>query len=135
MEKVTQILSRKQPHFKKIAPGCSVSDALCRMSTQHTDYLIVMDDNENFLGLITEHDVASKTLFANRSLTKTKVNEMMNTNLPVADVGDTVEQCMRVMKRHNVRYLPVFSQLNFLGIVSADDILDEAVSHGTKIFD
>ena len=135
MEKVTQILARKQTHFQKISPACSISDALCRMSSQNTDYLIVMDDNENFLGLLTEHDVASKTIFSNKSIAKTKVNEMMNTRLPVADVDDTVEQCMQTMRRYNVRYLPVFNNLNFLGIVSTDDILHEAVTHRGHIFD
>ena len=135
MEKVTEILARKQTHFKKISPTCSISDALCRMSSQDTDYLIVMDDNENFLGLLTEHDVATKTIFTNRPLAKTGVNEMMNTRLPIADADDTVEQCMKVMRRYHVRYLPVFNDLIFLGIVSSDDILEEAVSHRADIFD
>jgi CBS domain-containing protein len=135
MEKVTEILARKQTHFKKISPACFISDALCRMSSQNTDYLIVMDDEGNFLGLLTEHDVASKTIFANLPISKTRVREMMNTRLPVADVGDTVEQCMKVMKRYHVRYLPVFNELSFMGIVSTDDILEEVLSHGADIFD
>ncbi len=135
MEKVTEILSRKQLHFKKISPACSISDALCRMSSQNSDYLVVMDDNENFLGLLTEHDIASKSIFANQPLAKIRVKEMMDTRLPIADVDDTVEKCMKLMRRYHVRYLPIFDNLNFLGIVSTDDILEEAVSHGAVIFD
>jgi CBS domain-containing protein len=135
MEKVTEILSRKQLHFKKISPACSISDALCRMSSQHTDYLIVMDDNEKFMGLLTEHDIASKSIFANQPLGKIRVKEVMDTRLPIADVDDTVEECMKLMKRHHVRYLPVFDNLSFRGIVSTDDILEEAVSHRAVIFD
>ncbi|MFZ1312681.1 MAG: CBS domain-containing protein [Chitinophagaceae bacterium] len=135
MEKVTSILERKQFHFKKISPSCSISDALCRMSSHNTDYLIVMDDNDNFLGLLTEHDVASKTIFLKQPLAKASVNEMMNTRLPFADVDDTVEECMKAMKRYHVKYLPVFKNLVLMGIVSTDDILDEAVSHRNEIFD
>ncbi len=135
MEKITEILARKEPHFQKISPACSVSDAVCRMSTQNIDYLIVVDDNDHFLGLLTEHDVARKMIFSNKSMTGIKVKEMMNTRLPVADVNDTVEQCMQTMKRHNIRYLPVFNNLHFLGIVSTDDILHEAVMQRAHIFD
>ena len=135
MEKVTTILSRHQFHFKKISPSCSISDALCIMSSQNTDYLIVMDDNNKFIGLLTEHDVASKTIFMNKPLTKSCVNEMMNTRLPFADVDDTVEDCMKVMKRYHVRHLPVFKNLVLMGIISTDDIIDEAVSHRNEIFD
>ncbi len=135
MEKINEILARQLPHFKNIEPGCSISDALCRMTTYNTEYLIVMDETDNFLGLITEHDVASKALFMNKSLTDTKVIDILNTKLPFADAGDTLEQCMTVMKKHHVKFLPVFSNLEFKGIVSTDDILEEAVSHRSEIFD
>lgn len=135
MEKVTEILARKLPHFKLISPDKTISDALCMMSSQNTEYLIVMDDNKNFLGLLTEHDIASKTIFPNRPLSKTFVKEVMNTRLPFADAGDTVEECMKTMKRYNIRYLPVFHNLSFLGIVSTEDILEEALSHRSAIFD
>ena len=135
MENVTVLLAKKQPHFNKISPNCTISDALCRMSCQNTDYLIVMDDDERFLGLLTEHDIATKTIFNNRSITLTKVNQLMNTRMPAADSENTVEDCMRLMKRFNVRYVPVFNNLNFLGVVSSDDIITEAVNHRLKIFD
>ncbi len=135
MENVTVLLARKQSHFNKISPNCTISDALCRMSCQNTDYLIVMDDDERFLGLLTEHDIATKTIFNNRSITLTKVNQLMNTRMPAADSENTVEDCMRLMKRFNVRYVPVFNNLNFLGVVSSDDIITEAVNHRLKIFD
>ena len=112
-----------------------IQNALCRMNARNTDYLIVMDDDGSFLGLLTEHDVAAKTIFANKELATTQVSEMMNTRLPVADAGDTVEYCMRLMRRYNVRYLPVFSNLTFVGIVSTDDILEEVVSHRSEVFD
>ena len=135
MENVTVLLSKKQSHFNKISPNSSISDALCRMSCQNIEYLIVVDDDEKFLGLLTDHDIATKTVFANKSLTSTKVRQMMNTRWPVADADSTVEDCMKLMSRYNVRYVPVFKNLNFLGVVSADDIVQEAVSHRSKIFD
>ena len=135
MENVTVLLSKKQSHFNKISPNSSISDALCRMSCQNTDYLIVVDDDEKFLGLLTDHDIATKTVFANKSITSTKVKQMMNTRWPVADADNTVEDCMKLMSRYNVRYVPVFKNLSFLGVVSTDDILQEAVSHRSKIFD
>ena len=135
MENVTVLLAKKQSHFNKISPNSSISDALCRMSCQNTDYLIVMDDDENFIGLLTEHDIASKTMFNSRSITTATVNQMVNTRWPVADSDNTVEDCMRLMSRYNVRYVPVFNNLSFLGVISSDDILQEAVSHGSRIFD
>jgi CBS domain-containing protein len=135
MEKVTTILDRKQTHFNRISPLCSISDALSRMSSQNMEYLIVVNEEDNFLGLLTEHDIARKTIFAKKPIDKMNVKEVMNTRVPFADVNDTVEHCMRLMKQYNTRYLPVFEGFGFRGIVSSDDILEEAVHNRAGIFD
>lgn len=135
MEKLNQILSRQQPHFINITPGSSIRDALCRMSTLNTDYLIVIDGKNKFLGLLTEKDIARKALFLNLSLGETKVEELMTTQWPFADVNNTVDECMSTMKAHHVKYVPVFENLEFVGVVSADDILLEAVKQRQEIFD
>ncbi len=135
MEKLNQILSRQQPHFINITPGSSIRDALCRMSTLNTEYLIVMDGKNKFLGLLTEKDIARKALFLNLPLAETKVEDLMTTQWPFADVNNTVDECMTTMKAHHVKYIPVFENLEFVGVVSADDILVEAVMQRQEIFD
>ncbi len=135
MENVTTILARKQSHFNKISPNSFVSDAICRMSCQHADYLIVVDDEERFLGLLTEHEIATQTVFNNQSINSTRVRSVMNSRWPIADSADSVEDCMRLMSQYSVRYLPVFDNLQFIGVISTDDILQEAVSHRFGIFD
>jgi CBS domain-containing protein len=134
MEKIAAILDRRQIHFNKISPDCSVSHALFRMSTENTEYLIVLNEDEKFLGLLTEHAIARKTLFASRPIEEISVKEIMNTSVPYSDVNDSIEQCMRLMKRYNTRYLPVFEGAAFCGIISADDILEEAVYNRFGIF-
>ena len=127
MEKLYQLLSRQQPHFINISPGDSIRDALCRMSTFNTEYLIVMDGNNHFLGLLTEKDIARKALFLNRSLNDTPVRDLMSTKWPFADINCTVEECLATMKSYHVKFIPVFENLEFTGVISADDILNEVV--------
>ena len=134
MEKITSILAKKELHFHTVSPGSSAETALSRMCHENVDYLIVMDD-EKYVGLITEHDIASKAVIRNKQLTKTKVGEIMNNNLPAAATDDTVERCMQLMRQHHVRYLPVFEIHSFRGIVSSDDIIEEAVNNRMEIFD
>jgi CBS domain-containing protein len=106
------------------------------MTSHHTDHLFVADDEDNFIGLLTEHEIVTKAFFNNNKLMgEILVKEMMNTQLPVAEATSTIEDCMRLMKQFNVRYLPVFDELHFMGIISASDILHEAVMHRTNIFD
>ncbi len=134
MEKITSILVKKELHFHTIPSGSSVDTALSRMCHENVDYLIVMEEGK-YVGLITEHDITSKAVVRNKQLSKTKVGEVLNNRLPAATTDDTVERCMQLMRQHHVRYLPVFEDYSFRGIVSTEDILEEAVNNRMEIFD
>ncbi len=135
MEKITSILSKKEPHFHTVSPGSSVDKALCQMCCENVDHLIVVDDDERYLGLITEHDITSKVLFAEKQMNKIFVEDIMDKRLPTANTNDTVEKCMQLMRQHNIRYLPIFENFLFKGIISSEDILEEAVKNRMEIFD
>lgn len=135
MENILTILAKKQSHFNKVSPDASVKDAWGRLQNQYCDHLIVLDDDDNFLGLITEHEIATRLSFNYQISEETTVKEIMNTRFPATDAACSIEDCMRLMRRFNVRYLPIFEDLHFLGIISSDDILHQAVLHRTEIFD
>lgn len=135
MERITSILDTKQMHLHTVSPDSFVTNALQQMRSENVDYLVVINDDERFMGLLTDHDVATKIIFGKKSLNKALVREIMNTRLPVATTEDTVEKCMRVMRQHNVRFLPVFDGFDFKGIVSSDDIIYEVVKNRMNVFD
>jgi CBS domain-containing protein len=135
MEKVTQILSRKERHFHTVTPASTISDALAKMNCEHVDYLVVMDEESRFLGVLSEHDIASRLPGQQKPLHETAVKELMNCQLPMATTDDTVENCMRLMRQFQIRYVPVFKDLAFMGVVTSDDILEEALTSRMGIFD
>lgn len=135
MENILTILAKKQSHFNKVSPDTTIKDALGRLQNQYCDYLIVLDDNDNFLGLLTEHEIVTRLYFNSNIEEDTTVKQIMNNRFPVTDAACSIEDCMRMMRRFNVRYLPVFEDLHFVGIISTDDILHQAILHRSEIFD
>lgn len=135
MERITLILERKGANLHTVSDESFVVDALQQMRSENVDYLIVMSDNERFLGILTDHDIATKVIFGKKPLQKTIVREIMNTRLPVATIEDTVEKCMRTMRQHNVRFLPVFDGFDFKGVISSDDLMYEVVKNRMDVFD
>jgi CBS domain-containing protein len=135
MEKITSILSKTKPHFHTISLQSTAANALSQMCCENTEYLVVTDDDDRFMGLITEHDITSGVIAPNKQLGKIIVKDIMNRRLPSATTDETVEKCMQLMRQHHIRYLPVFENFVFKGIVSSDDILEEAVTHRMEIFD
>lgn len=135
MEKLSVILSRRQSSFHHISPSCAVSDAISKMRCQNIDYLVVVDENDHFAGIISDHEIAEKAMTINKPLNKTMVCDVMNNWLPHAEASDTIEVCMQMMQRHHARFVPVFEDFNFVGVVSSEDILQEAVYNRLEIFD
>jgi CBS domain-containing protein len=135
MERITLILDRKAAHFHTVSPDCNISDALQQMHCENVDHLVVLDDEDKFLGVLSDHEIANKVLLGKKSLHNTTVREVMNNHLPFATTDDTVEKCMRTMRQHNVKYLPVFEEFDFKGVISSDDIIHEVVANRMKIFD
>lgn len=127
MEHVADLLNRIYPQFNTAAANCLVSDALYQMCSESVDYLIIMENNK-FMGIITDHDIASKILFENRPLNQIQVREYMNTSLPIATPDISLQNCMKLMERYNVRHLAIYDQFDFKGVVSGYELMQEALN-------
>lgn len=127
MERIADVLRLKIPQFNTIGPGRNIMDALHQMRCEHVDHLIIMDDDERFIGILTDHDIAEK-VFRFKDLDRATVRDFMNTNLPVANADDSLEYCMQLMERYNVSYLVVYDQFEFMGVISMNDLMKQALS-------
>lgn len=134
MEKIADVLARKYPQFNNVVPDCLVSDALYQMCSENVDFLIVLE-NDKFQGVITDHDIASKILFENRPLNKIRVSEFMSRSLPVTTPDTSLEQCMQLMERYNVKHIAIFDHFLFRGVISSYDLIHEALSNRRDVFE
>jgi CBS domain-containing protein len=134
MEKVADVLDRKYPQFNTVSPNCMVSDALYQMTCENVDHLIVLEE-EKFVGVLSEHDIASKVLFAELPLKKIQVREFMNKTLPVANSDDSLEHCMQLMERFNAKHLAVYDNFAFRGVVSSHDLMQQALNKRNETFE
>ena len=48
-------------------------------------------------------------------------------HLPRVTPDHTLDECMGIMSAHNIRYLPVFSNNEFYGVISVLDIVKETI--------
>jgi CBS domain-containing protein len=68
MERITLILERKGAHLHTVSDESPITDALQQMRSENVDYLVVLNDNERFLGIITDHDIATKIISGKKDL-------------------------------------------------------------------
>jgi CBS domain-containing protein len=133
MKKVSDILARKGNGAVSIDAETSVLDALRLMDDKNIGSVIVMEDG-NYLGLLTERDSARKVILKGKSSDETSVREIMTTDLPHIIPDNSVETCMHIMSENNIRYLPVFRNNQLCGIISINDLVTETIlSHEETI--
>lgn len=133
MERVADLLRHKYPQFNNISPNRSIHDALHQMHAENVDYLIVMDD-DRFLGVLTEHGITEKIIYRSRDMDTAAVREFMTTYLPVATPNDSLEYCMQLMERYNVRHLTIYDRFNFKGVISSHDLMKQILLKRRNIF-
>jgi predicted transcriptional regulator len=134
MECIADVLRHKYPQFNTTSPRRSINEALHQMRCENVDHLIVMDD-ERFLGVLTEHDIVDKMLYRSSGLDQATVKEFMSTYLPMVTLNDSLEYCMQLMERHNVRHLVIYDRFTFKGVVSSHDLMKQALSKRKLVFE
>lgn len=126
MKKVAHILSRKGMQAIAVERQVPVLEALRIMAEKNIGSILVMKENV-YLGLMTERDYARKVILKGKSSSETKVEDIMETDLPHITPEDSIEYCMQLMSEKNIRYLPVFDNAQLCGIISINDVVKEAL--------
>jgi CBS domain-containing protein len=81
-------------------------------------------DGTRLVGIFSERDVINRVVAKNLGPALTKVSDVMTTNIVVADVDETHEDCLKKMKQANCRHLPVVDGQTLVGMISLRDLLD-----------
>ena len=127
MRTVAHIFKRKGHHNVTIDTDVSVLEALKIMSEKNIGSVIVVDSEGKYCGLATDRDYARKVILLGKSSGETPVSEIMLEHLPRITPEHTLEECMSIMTAHNIRYLPVFKNNEFYGVISVLDIVKETI--------
>jgi CBS domain-containing protein len=126
MSTVSTILGWKGAATVSVRPGTTVIEALRIMAEKNIGSVVVLE-NDQYLGLVTERDYSRKVVLKGKSSTETRVAEIMSMDLPAAKPSDTIEYCMERMSNQNIRYMPVFDNDKLAGIISMSDVVKQTI--------
>lgn len=134
MKNVSHIFQRKGTQNIIVSPDTLVLDALKIMADQNIGSVVVMHEGK-YCGLFTERDYARKVILHGKSSNELQVAEIMSEYLPHVTPSHKVDECMQIMTGHNIRYLPVFDQDTFIGIISIIDVVRETILEQKETID
>ena len=127
MKLVKDILGSKGADIYSIRPGDSVFDALTMMSDKGVGALVVMEEDE-LKGVISERDYARKVFLKGRSSPETSVSEIMSSHVVCATPRQNAEECLALMTDKRVRHLPILDHNRVIGVVSIGDLVKAIIS-------
>jgi IMP dehydrogenase len=107
--------------------SASVYDAIAIMAHRQVGALIVAHEGR-IAGIVTERDYARKIVLMDRSSRDTPVRDIMSTAVRYVGPEQTTEECMALMTAHRIRYLPVITAGQVIGMVSIGDLIKNQMS-------
>ena len=134
MRTAADILKGKPPVFNVIDADAKVIEALHVMSSVNLSYLVVKK-NETFQGIFSERDYSRNVILKGLHSDTAAVRDVMSTSLPNIGTSESVENCMKLLNSHRTRYLIVFDEQEFIGVITINDILREVIANREQVFD
>ena len=105
-----------------VSPDASVSEAAELIRDRGVGSLIIVD-GQTPVGIVTERDLVTKVMASGRSLSGTKVRDVMSTPLvSVHPHMETVEAAQKMAKL-KIRRLAVIDSGKLVGLIAENDIL------------
>lgn len=105
-------------------PDVTALEAAQLMRQKHTGDLVVVDENEAPIGVITDRDIVIEVLAAGLSPAETPVGRILRAPVIIAHEQEDASHALELMRVHGVRRLPVVNRDGALsGIVTLDDLL------------
>jgi FOG: CBS domain len=102
--------------------NASLKEAATKMKTLDVG-LIPVCDGDRLKGLLTDRDITIRATANGRDPSKTKVSEVMSTDIAYCLEDQAVDEAVILMEARQIRRLPILNQdKQLVGIVSLADI-------------
>jgi len=105
----------------KIENNKTVYEA-CKVYAQRRVGSLVVMDRDLIVGIVTERDMIERVVLQNKNPMKTKIREIMTTNIKTVHALAPLEKAAQVMRENNIKKLPVILNNEIVGIVTETDL-------------
>ena len=120
--KMQSVLAAKGPRVFVIPPDAAVTTALALLAEHNIGALIVVDDRNLPVGILSERDIIRR-LAADPSATEKRVTDLMTRNVVTGTPDDDIEAVLQLMTSRHFRHLPIIDEGALVGMVTIGDLV------------
>ena len=116
-------LLRNQTQVVSVHPLAFVSEAVQIMVEKNVGSLIVLDADENLVGIFTERDLLRRIVAKSLDPESTVIESVMTRDVRVVDRTADRHDLLLLMEELHIRHVPIVDNGVVLGVVSLRDVL------------
>ena len=125
MANVQSILDEKGSKVFSIKADDSLSHALLQLTEHKIGALLVLDDEKNIKGILSERDIIrhfSRKL-EHLNTASIEVREVMTSAVTYVNPTQSLDDCLQLMTAGHFRHLPVVEGEKLVGMISIGDVV------------
>lgn len=120
---VRRLLEGKGGFVPSIRSDTILNDVVNQLEVDDAGALVVTDNNQNILGLISERDIVRGLKAYGRDVIDKPVADVMATDVITCDVGEPLSRVLELMDRHRIRHVPITNEGALCGIITMLDVV------------
>lgn len=107
----------------------NAQEAARKMKHKNVSSLVVVDKNDQAVGIVTERDLVREVCVQDASSNQHIIKNIMSSPIVTIDPISSVETAANVMMQNKVRHLVVVNEKKTLGIITATNFVDYLNQH------
>ena len=123
MNTIQSILDDKGWTIYGVGGDVTVFDAIRTMCRNHIGALLVNDNNDKPIGILSERDIMRRVALERRDPSATSVADVMTSEIAFVLIDATPEDAMALMIERRCRHLPVLQDEIVVGMISMGDLV------------
>jgi signal-transduction protein with cAMP-binding, CBS, and nucleotidyltransferase domain len=123
MRTLSQILQRRSPVLCVLDHTHTVADAARELASRQLGALLVVDHEDQVVGIFTERDLMRRVVAEGHAPEHTALAEVMTPNPVTAHPDDARQSALVKMQRAGCRHLPIVADGEVIDMLSMRDLL------------
>lgn len=107
----------------------NAQEAARKMKHKNVSSLVVVDKNDQAVGIVTERDLVREVCVQDASSNKHIIKNIMSSPIVTIDPNSSVETAANVMMQNKVRHLVIVNEKKTLGIITATNFVNYLNQH------
>ena len=120
---IRNLLKGKGPYVPSIRSNATVRQVLERLDLDDAGALVVTDDDEKILGIISERDIVRALKTQGLEAIDRPARALMSNVVYTCDIDAPLSNVLELMDKHQFRHVPITSNNRLCGIIHMLDVV------------